>query len=128
MSDSTDLTIEELLVEHVEAKAALDKWKKRESMLRLKIIDELSPDNISGTTNHTVGNAKVKIGKNMSYKLDNDVFQDIKDNLTEEEQDCILMTPKLVLRAYKITDDTGNLDEAITVSPSMPTLKIEFGE
>lgn len=112
----------------IEAKAELDKWKKVESDLRIKICDHFLEGASVGTHNFTAGSFKIKAVKSINTSIDESELSFIWDDLTEEEQDCVKYKPSLVAKNYKECEDHSTLDQAIVTKPAMPSLSIEYIE
>lgn len=119
-----------LLSDYIEAKYQLTKWKKAEAELRVALLDELFPAATEGTQTTFISGMEIKGGFKMSHKLDAKEVDENYDCLSAAEQDCINYKPSLSLAAYKALDEfeRSDLDQYITVVPSMPTLTIKLGE
>lgn len=116
-----------LLNEYIESKARLDKYKKLESKLRIQLLEELFPSGEVGTHTAAVDGLSIKGVFKMSYKLDQAEYLNNAEHFTDEEMECIKVTPSLVLAKYKglEEDERSVLDDCVTVSHAMPTIKIE---
>lgn len=103
-------------------------WADKEKELRIKICDKLLEGKAVGTHNLKEGKYKIKVVKKIIHSLDSDFLGAIWDELSEEEQASIKMSPKLLLKEYNGLEDHSTLDQVITVKPAMPTLSIEYVE
>lgn len=110
------------------AKDNLDTWKKVEADLRIKLLNKLFGEGVmEGTETEEVNGFKVKGGFSLNFKLDAKGVDAAFDELSEAEQLCISYKPSLTKAVYKALEDHEReaLDEFITVSSAMPTIKIE---
>ena len=115
-----------ILEQYIEAKANLTKYKTLEAALRLDLLEEMDMNQtVNGTVSKSVGNWRVTGGFKLNYKLDTKSFD--VSALTEEQLGCIDYKPTLVMAEYKKIEecDREELDEFITVSSAMPTVKIK---
>lgn len=119
-----------LINEYIEAKEALNKYKKLEADLRIKVLDEVFSDQTPGSHTEIINGLKVKGGFKLNHKLDVKMASELFDSMTEEEQSCIKFKPSLSLKEYNDLEDVDTyiLDDCITVVPAMPTLSIEVSE
>ena len=116
------------LENYMKAKDALKAAKEKEAVLRLEITDELLKGTSEGTHNFTIDGLKVKAVNRMTYKLDEDELELIWDDLPEAEADLIRMKPTLKLKDYKEMYGDLMINNAITVSPAMPSLEVKHGD
>lgn len=116
--------------EYLEVKANLDKYKKLESEMRVAILEEAFPNASEGTLNSFAGEYQIKGTFKMTHKLDASLVEENYDDMSKEEKECISFKPSLSLAAYKKLDEDDGylLNECITVSPAMPSLKIQVAE
>jgi hypothetical protein len=117
-----------LLDDYMSAKDNLQYYKKLEADLRIKLLEELFPEaGVEGTETTEIGEFKVKGSFSLNFKLDAKAAEEAFDDLSEAEQRCLVSKLSLSKAAYKTLEDweREELDELITVSSSMPTIKIE---
>lgn len=117
-----------LLDDYITAKENLQTWKSIEADLRIKLLDQIFGDAIiEGTKTVELGGYKVKGSFALNFKLDAKAVDEAFDELSEAERACLVYKPSLSKAVYKALEDyeREGLDEFITVSPSMPTIKIE---
>tara|TARA_R110000744_G_C19371578_1_gene562726 strand:- start:23044 stop:23415 length:372 start_codon:yes stop_codon:yes gene_type:complete len=117
-----------ILDDYMVAKDNLDTWKKVEADLRIKLLNKLFGEGVmEGTETEEVNGFKVKGGFSLNFKLDAKGVDAAFDELSEAEQLCISYKPSLTKAVYKALEDHEReaLDEFITVSSAMPTIKIE---
>lgn len=114
------------LENYIKAKDALTAAKKLEAELRLGITDELLKGKGEGTHTFDVTGFKVKAVQRMNYKVDEDELDLIWEDLDQAEQDLIRFKPSLKLKEYKEMPGTLVLNNAITVTPGMPTLEVKY--
>lgn len=122
------MNVEQLVDEYLDAKTQFTHYKALEAELRIQLLDELfKGETIDGTESTFIGEYKVKGTFKLGFKLDKKAMADAYEDLSLAEQNCIKFDPGLILSAYKALDDSERqeLDDYITVSPSMPTIKIE---
>lgn len=122
--------LRELALAQIEAKAQLDKWKEEEANLRYQIADLMKDEFAAGmgTTNVNLPDMKVTLVRAFNYKLNAKAFEEVEDDLSDEELACIRLKPDLDLRRYKGLEDAPVLNECIEVKEAMPTLKVKLGE
>jgi hypothetical protein len=118
----------ELINEYVKVKGEFDKLKKLESELRVKLIDEMFLDQSEGTRKIEANGLQISASFGVNYRIDTDLLDDIYNMLSPEEQDCIKLKPSLVISAYKKLEERDMLDDCISVSPAMPSVKIKIKE
>ena len=118
----------EQLEQYIEAKQALVDAKANEAELRMAITDELLAGKSEGTHNFKIDGMKVKAVNKMNYKIDEDELDTIWDDLEQAEQDLVRFKPSLKLKDYKEAEGDLMLNNAITVSPAMPTLEVSHGD
>ena len=117
-----------LIDKYIDAKQNLDMYKKLESELRIELLGELFQNNtVEGTEATEIDGYKVKGSFSLNFKLDGKALEEAFDDLSEVEQACISFKPSLNKSVYKSIEDSEReeLDEYITVSSAMPTIKIE---
>ena len=111
---------------YLEAKENLKYWKDKELELRTKLCNELLEGKEVGTHDFIKNGYKLKAVKKINHKIDADILSSIWNDLSEDEQAAIKMEPKLLVREYKGVADHTTLDHAITVTPAIPTLTVEY--
>lgn len=99
--------------------------KAEEVKLRKEIAEDILEAEEVGTHTITSGMFVCKATKKVTYSLDREALENIWGDLSDEEKDVIDYKPALKLRDYKSVD-SGLLDEAITVKPSMPSIAISY--
>ena len=119
------------IVDYVEVKALLDKYKKAEKEQRVKLLDRVFPSAGHGILNEEKGEWSVKGTFGLNYKLDLAMYEEQMNELTPEEHDCIILKPTLHAPSYKAlyANLRPTLDEMVTISPALPTISLKhFGE
>lgn len=112
-----------LIAEWNEAKKNLDKYKKLELELREKVIKEYPGD--LGTT-HTEGrDFKLTITRGVTRAVDQAELAIVWEDLNDIEKACISYKPNLDARLFDKLPPDSLLSRAITVKPSLPTVKVE---
>jgi hypothetical protein len=115
-----------LLSEYLAVKKGLDHYKKTEAELRIQLLERcFGKDAPIGTSNTTIGNFVIKGVFTNNYKLDEEEFDDRKDDMSDAELMCVKLKPMLVMGNYNKLESTPILDECITVSPAMPSIAIK---
>ena len=115
----------------IEASARLKEAKAEELRLRNAICDTHLEDKLEGSKTDRFGDLKITTTARLNRSIDTEVLDAIWDDLTLEEQDCVIYKPSLVLANYKrIEQSGGKLLEAVTVKPGQASLKIveEFAD
>lgn len=108
-----------------EAYSNLQKAKQAELMLRDAICASHLEDVLEGSRTTRFGNLKITATAKLNRNIDADVLDALWNDLTPEEQDCVVYKPTLVLGAYKKIEDTcAKLGEAVTVKPGQAALKV----
>lgn len=115
-----------IINDYLDAKANLDKFKKLESEMRIKVLNKFFPENNIGTNNTATKNFAVKGTFKNNFNLSAKISE-VWDDLSPEEQACVTFKPSLKLSEYnKLDEDQKDLiDNYITVTPAMPTLAIK---
>ena len=125
------MNIERKIEDYRQMKASLRALKEAEMDMRLEICDALDIDSHNvGTHNMeypTLG-LKVKMIKKVTHKLDKEVLEQIYDDLSEEESECISFEPKLSVSKYKKAGGSDLLDTAILIVPATPSLEVSIEE
>jgi hypothetical protein len=123
---------EQLVTQWNEAKAALQAAQELERKLRAAIVEQLSiPEQETGTTTIELPNDwKLKIEKNLDYKLENGNHEldDILKDWPEQIQDMLVRwKPELNVKNYKTLNDEykNALGSVLTIKPSSPQVKLE---
>lgn len=102
--------------------------KEDEAKLRRELCAEFLKSKVPPCKNKfEYEGMEIEAVQGVSFKLDERVVDQIFPDLSDAEKNCINFKPALKLREYKAlgNDDKLMIDEAITVSPAMPTLKIK---
>ncbi len=124
---------EATIVEWIEARDNLKRWKDKEAALRLLICELLAPDDNAGTFKFEIGQFPVKISKKFNYSIDKETYEELCDAFNETEKSCIRTNYEVAMKNYnailKLADqgadvDINNLQQCITVKPAMPTLSV----
>ena len=116
----------ELITSYIEAKSKLDYYKALEAKLRIDLLDELFPAVGVGTHKDTIGDFEIKGVFKNNIKIDAKELSIIKDLLSDEELDCIRYKAELKAKEYNALseDERSVLDEAVVITPAMPTLTV----
>jgi len=116
----------ELISNYQNAKLAFEMLKKDEARLRIELLSALFP-NGSGSEKAEIGDLIIKGNFGYNIKLHAVELDAAFASLSEEEQNCIVFKPSLVMKNYNDLESSKRplLDECISVSPAMPSLKIE---
>ena len=121
----------ELLEEHRLAAIALKAAKANELHLRLLITDNLLDGLATGTHNFSCEGLKVKAVKGVNHKFDVSTLNELleEDHLSVDERSLIRWKPELKLADYKKAEfNVESLEEALIVTPSLPSLEIKLGD
>ena len=123
--------IDNLLLEWRDSQLELNVAKKKERILRDKIVKELFDDSVEeGTENIDLGNDYyLKATKKLSYTLDknNDKIIEVTKKLNPEvAKRLVTWSSKLSTREYKIISDEDKalINEVLTIRVSAPTLSL----
>lgn len=104
--------------------------QKEEKELRANILKDLFGENCLGTLKAEVGNMVVTgtYGQTLSFNQDEVDEALANDLLSEDAQSAISIKYSVDKKAYdKLPDEASDeLDDYITVKPSLPTLKVKF--
>ena len=116
----------ELIANYQDTKTIFDTYKKQEARLRIELLSALFP-NGSGSEKAEIGDLIIKGNFGYNIKLHAVELDAAFASLSEEEQNCIVFKPSLVMKNYNDLESSKRplLDECISVSPAMPSLKIE---
>lgn len=106
--------------------------QKEEKELRAEILEECFGHDTIGTIKTQVGNLIVTGEFGLTYKFNQEALDEaIKDgSLTEEALNGIRVKYELDKKVYDKLgeEDTDLLNEYLTISPSLPSLKIKSAE
>lgn len=118
------------LEDYIIAKAILKSAKADELALRKEILEELFPVASEGIQTTLQGDYVAKGGFKLSYKVNNDEFEDgvLDGSISPEMQDCVVYKPSLSMTAYKnlSAEDRETLDGYLTIKPALPSLTVEL--
>ena len=107
----------------------LKKLKGEEADMRREICEEIIADtemkNGRVTVKDHMDGYDIKAVQTLSYTLDVAVLGTIWKHLSECEQACVQMVPKLKLAPYKNLPEDSLLHEAIVTRLAMPVLTAE---
>jgi len=120
-----DNNILQALNECKELQNQLAFYKKGEADLRILICEHLNKRKSVGSHKFSFDTWNVTSVKKVTTTLLADELEDIYDDLSEEERECIKFKPSLINAKYKAAD-TKLLDTCIITKPAMPSLKIEL--
>jgi hypothetical protein len=108
------------------AKLALEKAKTDELALREKVIAEYPGDQ---GTSHTEGSDfKLTIVRGVTRSVDEAELSGIWDKLSELEKACVKYKPSLDAKLFDKLPAKNKLSRAVTVKPSLPSVKLEVYE
>ncbi len=119
------------LESYVIAKELLAKAKAEEMEQRLAICEEILEGKEKGTTTELLFDIEIKAVKKINIALDKKLLSSTYEDMSEEEQECILFEPKLIAKEYQFLqehDQTPLLDDCITVKDATPSLTITLPE
>lgn len=123
-TDLNQAISEETIQKWIDAAATLKAAKEEEMELRKEICATLQEaDSRYGTLNFDVHDFKLKATFGLSYKIDEDKLEALKDDLDEADLACIRWKPQLDVAAFKALG-SDILNEIVIVTPSAPTLKV----
>jgi hypothetical protein len=104
----------------------LKNLKEKEAKLRRELCGEFLKSKVPPCKNKfEYEGLEIEAVQGVSFKLDERVVDQIFPDLSDEEKNALNFKPALKLREYKKLPETAILREAVTMSPSMPTLKIK---
>lgn len=104
----------------------LKKIKTEEAAARREICSGFLKDDIPPITKKVqteLYNVEAKF--NVSHKFDEPVLNQIWPELDDNEKNAVKFKPSVVISVYKKLPEDSLLHEAVTITPSMPTLKLE---
>lgn len=114
----------EMIEEWIDTSTALKATKDEEMELRKDICSIINEQEEGyGTKAVEAHGFKLKATFGLSYKIDEDVLEALKDQLTEADLACIRWKPQLDVAAFKALG-SDLLNEIVIVTPSAPTLKV----
>lgn len=122
---------EHLLEEHRLVAAELKELKAKELELRTVITDELLEGLPTGTHNFEINHLFVKAVKGVSHTFDQEMIAEFIDNddLSDQELGLLRHKYELKLADYKRANfEVDQLEQALVVKPSLPTLSITLGD
>lgn len=105
------------------AKKILDRAKKVEMDCRLAVLSDYPIE--MGTTSHIKGKVELKITRNVTRTVDLPELVLIRDQLTDLEEACLVSKVTLNANVYKTLPDDSILRKAVTVKPSLPSIKVQ---
>ncbi len=113
-----------LIREWQAAESALKEAKALELKLRKRVIEK-NPGDL-GTSHYPAGkDHEIVITRGVTLSTDKEYLEMIWDELTEEERECIDYKPSVIKKKYTELPEDSYLREAVTVRPSLPTVKIK---
>lgn len=124
MSDSSFKR--EDLVEHwLKASAQLKYFTQMERTLRTQLCDAFEISKMKEGTNHrSIDGYMVSINRRFNYTLDEDTLDEIWDDLSEEEKECIKTKRSLSKSKYNSIYDNSTLEDAVVVKDALPTVSV----
>jgi len=113
--------------DHIEAKAKLGFWKKKELEIRNEILEEMAGEKDEGAVSKTEGNLKITATFKMNRSIDVAVLDNIYDELTEEEKSAVKFKPEVVIKIFRDLEEKGEsaLLDAVTLKPGQGSLVIK---
>ena len=114
----------ELLSQYIDAKSKLDRYKKLEAELRIKLLNHLFPTAVEGTYNTFINSVKIKGKFGVNINLNQQAYNELSAQMSDDELECINLKPNLSIAKYKQLKDKSTLEQCISVSPAMPTIEI----
>jgi hypothetical protein len=108
------------------AKKQLDHFKKLELELREQIIAAFPGD--LGTNHTETEGYKVTVVRGVTRSVDEAELNILWQQLTDEEKRCISYKPTLDARAFDKLPEGNSLSRAVSIKPSLPTVKLELLE
>jgi hypothetical protein len=113
----------------LEAKQALDLWKKEEAELRMLICEDLLKGKPYGVHRTDFLDHRMIATRVANYSLDQPATAELFDSgaLTAEEEDLIKVKYELKVGPYKKASiDTSTIDKLITLKDGMPQLQLVY--
>ena len=116
-----------LIADYIEAKSGADYYKKLENELRVKIVETMFPTAGEGTHNMDFGDVEIKATVRFNYKFDAKELEDLEGDFNEMEAACVKRKPSLDVTKYKSLSesDKQTIDEAVVITPGLPTLVVK---
>ena len=131
MNKTEEEHLQEFFLQWTEAKSKSTYWKEQESKFR----DEMASIVLSGTIDtktvicsdfYTKYQVKVTIGSNL--KIDTEILEKIRPELSNEEKNCLGFTPRIKLKEYKKLEDKTQINLFITEIPKKVTITTKILE
>ena len=124
--------LEQRLGEWAETQAKLKTLKAVEALMRREICTEILAERGMQdgrvTVSENFANFRAKATQSLSYKVDDKALRAIWPELTEFEQAAVVYKPSLAMAVYKKLPYDSLLQDVITTTLAMPTLKVEIYE
>ncbi len=123
-----DMPMPELLIRHNNLATELADTKKKEMAIRVEICDRLLEGKNVGAHKFNIDDFTISATKKITHSLDQDMIGEMidSDELSEDELGAIKIKYDLALGVYKKLDNADYLDEALTVKPATPALKVSY--
>lgn len=114
------------LIELDRLKGKLAYYKYREMEMRLKCAEYLTKGKTFGNYKYEIEGFKINVKKGQNISLDWKamVEEDLYDELTPEEQECIRFKPELIDSKFKNLDpeEFSTLADYVTIKPACPEI------
>lgn len=108
----------------IQAQEDLARAKSTELELRHQVLKKLPGELGTETHNFPEEGIGLKITRGVTRKIDEAVLDSIMDDLSDREVACINYKPSLDTKAYNQLDERSILKRAVTVKPSLPSIKV----
>ena len=118
-----------LIGEWIDAKSKFDFYKKQESELRIKLVEQFFPTAGEGTHNIEFRDVAIKATVRFNYKFNVKELEEVEDCLTDDELACIKRNPTLDVTKFKnLGEECIMIHDAVVITPGLPTLVIKVLE
>ena len=117
--------LDALIQKWEESKIKLSYHKRLEMMLRKNIAEAYKISALpEGKSHFQTEEYMIELTRKFTYKLLDEELDEIEDDLSDEEKDCIKTKRSLSLSAYRALLDSSVIDDAIEVKDAVPSLTV----
>lgn len=115
-----------VISEWLSLKQQIEVLAAKEKAIRIKIAAAVLGDKTEGSKTSTIDGVKMTATAVVNYTIDKEEFNLLKDQLSQEELNCIRYKPELILGNFRKLDaeKPALLMRVVSTSQGLPQLKV----